>query len=299
MTSKKRGLGSGVQNLGLSELLSSINTPPPQTDAEMAREYQRLAVDHLQPGQFQPRRAMQDGPLQDLAASIRAQGVLQPLVVREVAQGYEIIAGERRWRAAQLAGLTDVPVVVKSISDEAAMAVGLIENMQREDLNVVDQAHGLKRLHEEFGLTHQAVGEVVGKSRTTVTNLLRLLQLAPPVLTLLEEGAIEMGHARALLALPASAQLEVAEKIASKQLSVRETETLVKQLLSPTNGRSAPTNSTPAQLQSWCQSLSKQLSTNVQVRHTGKGNGRLMVHYRDLEELKRIVAQLQQQVEAV
>ncbi|MBS1184940.1 MAG: chromosome partitioning protein ParB, partial [Proteobacteria bacterium] len=217
---KLKGLGRGLDAL----LGGEDNAAPPQGDLRM------MHVSHLAPGKYQPRTQMDSESLQELADSIRAQGLMQPILAREITGGYEIIAGERRWRAAQLAGLTEIPVLVREVADDAVAAMALIENIQREDLNAIDEAHGLQRLIQEFGMTHDAVAQAVGKSRTAVSNLLRLLNLSRPVQDMLTAGLIEMGHARALLPLHATAQRELAHEIETRGLSVREVERRVARL---------------------------------------------------------------------
>ena len=211
---KLKGLGRGLDAL----LGGEDSAAPPQGDLRM------MSVTQLAPGKYQPRSQMDSESLQELADSIRAQGLMQPILVREVAEGYEIIAGERRWRAAQLAGLNEIPVLVREVGDSAVAAMALIENIQREDLNAIDEAHGLQRLIQEFGMTHDAVAQSVGKSRAAVSNLLRLLNLSRPVQDMLVAGLIEMGHARALLPLHADVQRELAHEIETRGLSVREVE---------------------------------------------------------------------------
>jgi len=282
----KRTLGRG-----LSELLSSSqSTPALSTDLSQERRF--LPVDLLQPGKYQPRREFHPEALQELADSISAQGILQPILARAIAQNrYEIIAGERRWRAAQLAGLHQVPVFIREISDEAAVAMSLIENIQREDLNVMEQAVALKRLGDEFNMTHEAIAASVGKSRVTISNLLRLLQLASPVKTMLEKGELEMGHARALLSLDVPQQLQVANTVIARGLSVRETENLVRK--SATTPLTAPkipkADPDIVRLQS---ELSDKLGATVAIQHTAKGKGKLVIHYHSLDELEGILAQM-------
>jgi ParB family chromosome partitioning protein len=230
--------------------------------------------------------------LEELAISIRNQGVIQPLIVRPINQDhYEIIAGERRWRAAQLAGLSEVPVIVRNIPDEAALAIALIENIQRENLNPIEEAIALQRLIDEFGMTHQAVAEAVGKSRTSVTNLLRLLALPDEVKKMLERGMLEMGHARTLITLPENAQLETAEIIVTRNLSVRETEELVRQLQNPHTTKKSARNADPriAHLQ---QTLSNHLKLRVAIQCNAKGKGKLVIHYRNLAELDNLTTVL-------
>ena len=230
---KFKGLGRGLDAL----LGGEDNAAPPQGDLRM------MKVTHLAPGKYQPRTQMDSESLQELADSIRAQGLMQPILAREVSGGYEIIAGERRWRAAQLAGLAEIPVLVREVADDAVAAMALIENIQREDLNAIDEAHGLQRLIQEFGMTHDAVAQAVGKSRAAVSNLLRLLNLSRPVQDMLTAGLIEMGHARALLPLHAIAQRELAHEIETRGLSVREVERRVARLKDPATASVKPSAS--------------------------------------------------------
>ncbi len=281
----KRSLGRG-----LSELLSGVSLP--ENSAVNPEKLREIAVDFLRPGQYQPRKAIKAEALQGMADSIRAHGILQPLLVRPLEKNYyEIIAGERRWRAAQLAGLEKLPVYVREISDSAAVAMGLIENIQREDLNVLEQALALKRLAEEFALTHEEVAKAVGKSRTSITNLLRLLHLAPEVKTLLQAGALEMGHAKAILGLDPEAQRQAAEWIASKALSVRAAEEFVRKLQKLQNVPKVLARADPdiVRLQS---KLSDKLGAQVQIKHSAKGKGRLVIHYYSLDELEGILQQI-------
>jgi ParB family chromosome partitioning protein len=248
-------------------------------------------VAHLAPGKYQPRTQMDSESLQELADSIRAQGLMQPILVREVAGGYEIIAGERRWRAAQLAGLTEIPVLVREVADDAVAAMALIENIQREDLNAIDEAHGLQRLIQEFGMTHDAVAQAVGKSRTAVSNLLRLLNLSRPVQDMLTAGLIEMGHARALLPLHAGVQRELAHEIETRGLSVREVERRVARLKDPATA-------TPArQAQSRDilrleEALSDALGMTAHVHTGSKGGGRLTLQFASADELQGLLQRL-------
>lgn len=281
---KKRGLGRGLQAILSTPSLKEIEEVV-LPNAGLAE----LSVQQLQRGQYQPRRDMDEEALQQLAASIKAQGVLQPIIVRKLASDrYEIVAGERRWRAAQLAGLAKVPVVIKDIPDETAMAIGLVENIQRENLNAIEEAHALQRLLDEFDMTHQEVAESVGRSRTAVTNLLRLLNLAEPIQTMLVQGDLEMGHARALLALAAVQQAEVAQQVVEKALSVRETEALVKKLQSPMDSlpNVKPTN---PQIHQWQQQLSQQLNTKVVIQGTPR-KGKLVIEYPNASVLQRLLS---------
>ncbi len=229
--------------------------------------------------------------LEDLAASIRTQGIIQPIIVRPVGNKYEIIAGERRWRAAQLAGLTEVPAIVRNIPDEAAIAIALIENIQRENLNPIEEAIALQRLSAEFAMTHQQLAETIGKSRASVTNLLRLLALPEEVKNLLESGLLEMGHARALVTLPENLQIEAAKMITSRGLSVRETESLVRKLQTPVK-KPADRVLNP-DLLGMQDNLSRQLRLKVAIQCNAKGRGKLVIHYRNLNELDGLLAQFE------
>lgn len=287
MTKTKRTLGRG-----LSELLSGIQTVSPTTSSttisDSSQEHRFLPIDLLQPGKYQPRREFNSEALQELANSIRAQGILQPILVRAIAQNrYEIIAGERRWRAAQLSGLHEVPVFIRDISDTAAIAMALIENIQRKDLNVMEQAVALKRLGDEFNMTHEAIANAVGKSRATISNLLRLLELAAPVKTMLEKGELEMGHARALLPLDITQQIQLAQLVVTRHLSVRATESLVRQHTKKTITHKTPkTDPDILRLQS---KLSDQLGATVTIEHAQIGKGKLIIHYHSLDELEGIL----------
>ena len=286
---QKRGLGRGLSDLGLNELLTEINysTAPHLKNVEL----KKISVTLLQPGRYQPRRQINQDALEELASSIRAQGIIQPIVVRPIGRHYEIIAGERRWRAAQLVGLKEVPAVIRSISEEAVIAVSLIENIQRQDLNVIEEAFALQRLLDEFAMTHEAVAEAVGKSRTSVTNVLRLLKLNSDVRALVEGGQLDMGHARALLSLEGFRQSEIAEMVVLKSLSVRETEKLIRQLQS---GKKISTNSTAIdidikQLQN---ELSDKFGATILIRHGRKGKGKLIIHYNSADELDGILERI-------
>jgi ParB family chromosome partitioning protein len=282
---KLKGLGRGLDALlGGDELAA----PAAAVQSDAQRE---LAVDQLQPGKYQPRTRMDQDALKELAESIKTQGVIQPILVRPVAGGkYEIIAGERRWRAARIAGLLAVPVVIRDIPDTQALAVALIENIQREDLNPLEQAIGIQRLINEFGLTHQSAAEALGRSRTAVTNILRLLELAPPVRDLLAEGKLDMGHARALLVLPALRQVELANEIAANGLSVREVEKRVGELVSRPKPRIPRTvDRDVARLQ---EELAQKLGTPVQIKQKSKGRGTLIVDYGSLDQLEVLIEKL-------
>jgi ParB family chromosome partitioning protein len=253
-----------------------------------------LSPRFLKPGRFQPRTRMDDASISELAESIRVQGVIQPIVVRPVGEGgYEIIAGERRWRAAQLVGLEAVPVIVRQVPDDAALAMALIENIQREDLNPLDEANGIQRLIEEFGMTHESAAQAVGRSRSAVTNLLRLLNLTAPVQALLLDGQIEMGHARALLPLAAGKQVELAQRVASDHLSVRETEQLVITDSQPVTPRARNrSNGRTRDHLSLEERLADTLGTSVRIFAGRHGNGKLVINYSTLEQLEPILDKL-------
>ncbi|MEH8022313.1 ParB/RepB/Spo0J family partition protein [Rheinheimera metallidurans] len=285
MSVKKRGLGRGLDALLTSNKASSTTSTPSSS------ELQQLPVEFLIPGKYQPRKDMSQEALEDLASSIRAQGIIQPIVVRPIGNGkFEIIAGERRWRASQLAKLAEVPCIVKDVPDEAAVAIALIENIQREDLNAMEEAVALERLLIEFSLTHQQVADAVGKSRASVTNLLRLNQLNDDVKLLLEHGDIEMGHARALLALKEFEQSDAARLVAAKQLTVRETENLIRRILEPKPVASEkPRDPDVIALE---QRLSERFAAPVQISYNNKGKGKLEIAYSSLDELDGIINKL-------
>ncbi|MDP3538300.1 MAG: ParB/RepB/Spo0J family partition protein [Azonexus sp.] len=280
---KMKGLGRG-----LDALLSGSDKPH-------GDEQRNLPVERLRPGKYQPRTHMDEDSLGELAASIKSQGIMQPILVRAVdstpgSERYEIVAGERRWRAAQLAGLSEVPVLVRSIPDEQALAMALIENIQRENLNPLEEAHGLQRLIDEFGLTHQQAADAVGRSRPAATNLLRLLQLTAPVQELLMRGQIDMGHARALLPVSSGQQVGLAQRVVQKGLSVRETERLVQQLLNPPKGTSEkPVDRDLLRLQ---EELADGLGTNVAIRSNKKGAGKLTIEFASLDQLDGLIFRL-------
>lgn len=278
---KQKGLGRG-----LDALLGGGAAG--QAQGETLR---MLPVEQLQPGKYQPRTHMDQASLAELADSIRVQGIMQPILAREVAvDRYEIIAGERRWRASQLAGMGAVPVLVREIADEAALAMSLIENIQRENLNPLEEATGIKRLIDEFDMTHQAAAEAVGRSRTAVTNLLRLINLAPPVQELLMQNRIDMGHARALLSLNGANQIATAEKIAQKNLSVREAERMVQQILNP---RKKEGGAKPSHDLIRLQELAAdRVGAKVSIRQRSKGAGSMVIEYQSLDQLDGILAML-------
>lgn len=291
---KKRGLGRGLDALlgGAEPVVEEgddrdVPAPGPAAPAS-------LAVDMIRRGRYQPRRHFDEDRLRELADSIAAQGMVQPIVVRPSGERqYEIVAGERRWRAAQLAGLTEVPVVVRAVDDQTAMAMALIENIQRDDLNPLEEATALHRLLNEFELTHQQVAQAVGKSRTTVTNLIRLLDLNAEVKQLLEDRDIEMGHARALLALDGAAQTEAARRVASKGLSVRETEALVRRMNRPPPPRPSTAREEDPDIRRLLSDLTDRLGARVALQQGSGGKGRLVISYNTLEELEGILAHIQ------
>ena len=287
---KRRGLGRGLDALLTKpENESAENTEGSKESSNKNAELQNLPIEQLHPGKYQPRKDMSAEALDDLANSIKSQGIIQPIVVRPVSEhSYEIIAGERRWRAAQLAELDTVPCLIKQVPDEAAVAIALIENIQREDLNAMEEAIALERLLIEFELTHQEVADAVGKSRTAVTNLLRLNNLNSEVKTLLEHGDIEMGHARALLALDSDIQTTTARIVVAKELNVRETEALIKKVQQPVKEvEEKPVDPNTKALE---QNLSEKLGSNVTINHNKKGKGKLVISYSDLSELDGIVS---------
>jgi ParB family transcriptional regulator, chromosome partitioning protein len=253
-----------------------------------------LAIDALQPGRFQPRLSLDQTALAELADSIKAQGVMQPILARPVGDGrYEVIAGERRWRAARLAGLATVPALVRDVADRDALALALIENIQREDLNPLEEAAGLKRLLEEFGMTHADAADALGRSRTAITNALRLLELAPPVQDLLREGKLDMGHARALLTLPPLRQIELAREAVAKQLSVREVERRVAAALERPGPRARGRVHVDRDVARLEEEVSQCLGTTVRIKSAGKkGAGKLIVHYASLEHLDQLLTKL-------
>ncbi|NLJ91437.1 MAG: ParB/RepB/Spo0J family partition protein [Aeromonadales bacterium] len=289
MTNRKRGLGKGLDALLSTSSAANLRQHQAETHSQnvASESLQHLALNQLQPGKYQPRRDMSQVALEELATSIRQQGIIQPIVVRPLSGGdYEILAGERRWRAARLAGLTQVPCLIKDVADQEAMAIGLIENIQREDLNVIEESRALSRLIEEFGFTHLSVAEAVGKSRSTVSNLLRLAQLNEEVKQLVEHGSLEMGHARALLAVQGELQTELARLVAQKGLTVRETEKLVKQSLAPKPVKVAqPRSLLMTQLE---QEISDKLGAKVEIKSTHKDKGKLVISYNSLNELDKI-----------
>lgn len=280
---KMKGLGRG-----LDALLSGNDKPH-------GDDQRNLPIERLRPGKYQPRTHMDETSLAELAASIKTQGVMQPILVRAIdstpgAERYEIVAGERRWRASQLAGLSEVPVLIRSIPDEQALAMALIENIQRENLNPLEEAQGLQRLIDEFGLTHQQAADAVGRSRPAATNLLRLLQLTAPVQEMLMSGQLDMGHARALLPVSSAQQVGLAQRVVQKGLSVRETERLVQQLLNPPKKAAAlPVDRDLLRLQ---EELSDGLGASVAIRSNKKGAGRVTIDFNSLDQLDGLISRL-------
>ena len=289
MATKKRGLGKG-----LDALLGQPGSAGLAGFDDTRDELRAIPVDLLQRSPYQPRQDFPQDSLQELADSIRAQGVVQPIVVRPVSSGtaYEIIAGERRWRAAQLAGLHEVPAVIRRMDDQSALCMALIENIQREDLNPLEQARALSRLMAEFDMTHDAIADAIGRSRSAVTNLLRLLDLSERVRKLLEQGALEMGHARAMLTLPADSQLEVALKVAQQGLSVRATEALVRRLQSKSRGSRQADRKHDPDIVRLETDLSERLGAGVSIKHSKSGKGMLQISYNSLNELDGILSRI-------
>ena len=279
---KLKGLGRG-----LDALLASDEEEVSSTGGEL----RTIAIGRLRPGRYQPRTRMDEGSIAELADSIKAQGILQPILVRSVGDSFEIIAGERRWRAAQAAGLKDVPVVLRDVDDNAALAIALIENIQRENLNPLEEAVGIQRLIDEFAMTHETVGQAVGRSRSAVTNLLRLLSLEEPVQALLMNGSIDMGHARALLATSGSRQVALAQRVVALRLSVREAEQLVSKG-SPTARSPQPRPRKDRDIVALEESLAESLGATVTIRHRKNGSGTLSIDYADLDQLDAILARL-------
>ncbi len=284
---KKRALGRGL------DALLGIGADRPTPEERQGDSLRQLPVDLIQRGKFQPRLTIKPESLQELANSIRAQGIVQPIVVRPLGDSgrYELIAGERRWRAAQLAGLQDLPAIVKSVSDRTVMSIALIENIQREQLNPLEEAQALQRLLNEFGMTHQEVAEAIGRSRAAVSNLLRLLELGSEARALLEAGQIEMGHARALLALQVADQARLAAHVAERGLSVRATEQLVRQTSAGVRAK-APAHDRDPNVQKLEGELGERLGAAVRIKHGRKGCGELVIRYNSLDELDGILAHI-------
>ena len=274
---RAKGLGRGL------EALLGGDEPPRESLAT-------VDVASIRPGRYQPRTHMDERSLAELAQSIRSQGLLQPVMVRRLDGGYELVAGERRWRAAQMAGLQQIPAIVREVPDEAALVMALIENVQREDLNPMEEAAAVQRLIDEFSMTHEQAADAVGRSRSATSNLLRLLKLAKPVQDMLMRGALEMGHARALLALDGARQIELATRIGARELSVRETEALVQRLLRAPEQRRR--KRTDRDLERLAEELSERLGTTVEIRPSRKGRGKLLLHYSSLDHLDELLKRL-------
>lgn len=291
MVNKRRSLGKGLDALLAG---SGRETPAPIAESPQEKGLLReLPVDLIQRGQYQPRRDFDPVSLEELASSIKAQGVMQPIVVRPVGEErFEIIAGERRWRAAQQAGLEAIPALVRNVPDDAAIAMALIENIQREDLNPIEEAIALTRLQSEFEMSQQQVADAVGKSRSAVANLLRLMSLEPEVRTMLEHRDIDMGHARALLALSHEQQITTARQVNTRALSVRETESLVRRIQKQTEEPTAPPVSIDPDIRRLQDELAQKLGTNVQIQHASSGKGKLVLSYGSLDELDGILAHM-------
>jgi ParB family chromosome partitioning protein len=288
MTSKRRGLGRGLDAL----LGASAGTHVASVAAD--GQLRELPLDLIERGRFQPRMHIAPEALEELTRSIRARGVVQPIVVRPAADGtrFEIIAGERRWRAAQAAGLAEIPAVVREVPDDAALAIALIENIQREDLNPIEEASAVSRLIEEFSLTHHEAADAIGRSRVGVSNLLRLLDLGDDARTLVEEGELDMGHARALLGLKGEAQSKAAREVVSRQLTARQTEELVRRMKSSSEPKPETGEGGDPDVRRLADNLGERLGARVQVLHGGGGKGRLVIHYASLDQLDGILERI-------
>lgn len=294
MSTSKRGLGKGLDALLATSSMArekqqvASNSQAMSSDADLTD----LAITSLKPGVYQPRKDMSPEALEELSASIQSQGIIQPIVVRPLETGgYEIIAGERRWRAARHAGLKQVPCIIKRVDDRAAVAMALIENIQREDLNAIEEAQALERLQDEFKLTHQQVADVIGKSRTTVSNLLRLNQLDDQVKRFVETKQLEMGHARALLMLEGERQVEIAGRVAKKQLTVRQTEQLVKKCLSGVSDEKNVVED--LEIQQISQNLSEKLGAKVSIVRSASGKAKLTISLDEPHKLEQVIAKLE------
>jgi len=296
VVSKKRGLGRGLDALlggGVArDTAKKVNIVQQRSDGEL----HNVPIEFIQPGAYQPRIDMHPEALEELASSIRSQGIVQPIVIRAISestasgdQKYEIIAGERRWRAAQMAGMANVPAVIRDVADKTAIAMALVENIQREELNPIEEASALRRLIDEFNMTHQLAADAVGRSRASVSNLLRLLELEAGSRNLLENGDLEMGHARALLALKGEEQNHTAQHVVNQGLSVRETEALIKKILNPKVTIEKKVDPDISNLQT---SLSDKLGAKVLFQHGNKGKGKMLIHYNNVDELEGIIAHI-------
>jgi len=290
MAAKKRGLGER----GLGALLAGSKVNLDQELKDHDGELREVPIDLIQRGRFQPRRDMDPAALQELADSIRQQGVMQPVVIRPIAEGrYELIAGERRWRATQMAGLDSIPAIIRDVPDEAAIAMALIENIQRENLNPIEEAFALQRLQDEFGLTQAQVAEAVGKSRTTITNLLRLIGLSEDVRIMLEHGDLEMGHGRAMLTLAPELQMQVAKQVVAKSLSVRQTEALVRRVQQETpDSKARKKGALDPNIRALQDDLAERLGARVSIDHGQRGKGKLVIEYSSLDELDGILGHI-------
>lgn len=306
MSVKKKGLGRGLAELGLSELLQSMNTNVPISQDQTRgleeskdsnaianlEKVQELPLEDIVPGQYQPRKTISREALEELANSIRAQGLIQPIIVRKMQENYEIIAGERRFRAAQLIGWERIPAIVRQLSDQVVIAISLIENIQRQDLNPIEEAQAMQRLLNEFQMTHQQVAEAVGKSRSAITNLLRLLNLNLDVRNLLEQNHLEMGHARALLALEGLKQSEIAKQVVAKAWSVRQTENVIRHLQNDSSAMNTNSQKANEDILNIQNKLSQKFGRRVTLRHNAKGKGLLIVYYNNLNELDEILQKM-------
>ena len=298
MTAKKK-LGKGLDALlsvgstqTMASLLGRPKNRPVSISADRDGDMKHVPIDLIQRGKYQPRTGMHEEALQELANSIKVQGVMQPIIIRPTSSDkYEIIAGERRWRACQIVGLDTIPAIIKPVGDEAAIAMSLIENIQRENLNPIEEAMALKRLQDEFELTQQEVADAVGKSRTSVTNLIRLIGLSIDVRRMLEHGDLEMGHARALLSLPDIQQSEAARTVVGRGLSVRQTESLVRRLIAG-GGEARASKLIDPDIKNLEETLAEKLGTQVMIQHTAKGKGRLVLKYNSLDELDGILSHI-------
>ncbi|NMT62741.1 ParB/RepB/Spo0J family partition protein [Marinobacter orientalis] len=289
MAAKKRGLGER----GLGALLQGSRVNLDQELKDHDGELRDVPIDLIQRGRFQPRRDMDPAALQELADSIRQQGVMQPVVVRPVAEGrFELIAGERRWRATQMAELDRIPAIIRDVPDDAAIAMALIENIQRENLNPIEEAFALQRLQDEFDLTQTQVAEAVGKSRTTITNLLRLISLSEDVRVMLEHGDLEMGHGRAMLTLQPEQQMQVAKQVVAKSLSVRQTEALVRRVQQEIPGRRKAKGEVDPNIRALQNDLAERLGARVSIDHGQRGKGKLVIEYTSLDELDGILGHI-------
>ena len=298
MTAKKK-LGKGLDALlsvgstqTMASLLGGPKNKPVSVSADRDGDMKHVPIELIQRGKYQPRTDMHEEALQELANSIRVQGIMQPIVIRPISSDkYEIIAGERRWRACQIVGLDTIPAIIKPVGDEAAIAMSLIENIQRENLNPIEEAMALKRLQDEFELTQQEVADAVGKSRTSVTNLIRLIGLSIDVRCMLEHGDLEMGQARALLSLPDIQQSEAARTVVGRGLSVRQTESLVRRLIAG-GGEANASKLVDPDIKNLEENLAEKLGTQVMIQHSAKGKGRLVLKYNSLDELDGILAHI-------